>query len=100
MQIGVVFPQHEIGADVGAIRAYGETWCKSADQEEAVHFNHIGCGGPAGLGSTCLTCSEPVDYNDLTVEILPAYAAERARRHEDFRQRRHAKHPLKRPPKT
>ncbi len=87
-------------AVMGAIRAYGETWCKSADLEEAVHFHHIGCGGPAGLGSTCLTCSEPVDYSDLTVEILPAYAAERARRQEDFRQKRYAKHPLKRRPKT
>ena len=85
---------------MGAVRAYGEAWCKSVGQEEAVRFHHMGCGGPAGLGSTCDTCGELTDYHGLTVEILPGYAAERARRQEDFRQKRYTKHPLKRPPKT
>ncbi|MEI6439288.1 MAG: helix-turn-helix domain-containing protein [Alphaproteobacteria bacterium] len=85
---------------MAAVRAYGEAWCKSDGQEEAVRFHHMGCGGPAGLGSTCDTCGELTDYHGLTVEILPAYAAERARRQEGFRQKRYTKHPLKRPPKT
>jgi len=34
MRIGVVFPQTEIGSDVGAVRAYGET-------VEALGFAHV-----------------------------------------------------------
>jgi hypothetical protein len=34
MQVGVVFPQTELGGDVGAVRAYGE-------QVEALGYRHI-----------------------------------------------------------
>ena len=84
---------------MNTVRAFGEAWCKPDGQEEAVHYRHNACGGLAGLGPHCSTCGESTDHQTLTAEFLPAYAAERVLRQEAFKQKRHAKHPLKRPPK-
>lgn len=85
---------------MSAMRTWGETWCKTEDQEPALQFRHNSCGGIAGLGPDCQTCGEALDSQALGVEFLPAYAAERLGRADAFRDRRHAKHPLKRRPKV
>jgi DNA-binding HxlR family transcriptional regulator len=82
-----------------AVRAWGEAWCKPDQQDPAVGFRHDNCGHIAGYGLLCEGCGEAFDSHSVEVEFLPAYAAERAARQDAFRERRHAKHPLKRPPK-
>ncbi len=82
---------------MAAVRAYGEAWCKPAEQEPALHYRHARCGEIAGFGPACATCGDPVDTVEVQIEFLPAYLAERSARQESFRQKRHLKHPLKRP---
>lgn len=83
-----------------AVRDWGETWCKPGQRDPALEYRHNACGEIAGYGPTCRGCGEAFDSHSVSVEFLPAYAAERALRQEAFKERRHAKHPLKRPPKA
>jgi DNA-binding HxlR family transcriptional regulator len=68
-----------------ALRAWGETWCKSAEEGRAVNHTHVPCGGPAGLGPGCQTCGASLERADLLVELSPAYQAEREARWEAFK---------------
>ena len=83
-----------------ALRSWGEAWCKPESDEVAVRYRHAACDGVAGYGASCESCGEAVALDSITVEFMPAYAAERAARQDAFRDKRHLKHPLKRPPKT
>lgn len=63
-----------------ALRAWGETWLKSDDEEVAVHYRHIPCGNDPGLGPECASCGKPISRSDLVPALDAAFAAERAAR--------------------
>src|SRR5205085_7409911 len=65
-----------------ALRAWGETWCKAPEEGRAVDYTHLSCGGPAGLGPNCETCSAPLRREELHAEMNPAHRAEREARWE------------------
>ena len=46
MQIGVVFPQSELGGDVGALRAYGEA-VEGLGFEHLLAYDHVVGADPA-----------------------------------------------------
>jgi DNA-binding HxlR family transcriptional regulator len=60
-----------------ALRAWGETWCKSDEEGRAVHFTHKTCGKLAGLGPICESCGQPLRREDMSAELNPAYRHER-----------------------
>jgi DNA-binding HxlR family transcriptional regulator len=68
-----------------ALRAWGESWCKSPDEGLAVRYTHRACGRPAGLGPLCEGCGEPLSRDDMTAELSPAYAHEREERTKRFK---------------
>src|SRR6202046_5400874 len=63
-----------------ALREWGETWCKSPDEDVAVRYTHLACGHDAGVGTICEACGEPLRREDLKSELSPSYAHERAAR--------------------
>jgi DNA-binding HxlR family transcriptional regulator len=65
-----------------ALRAWGETWCKGADEPLAVRMTHHKCGTEIGLDGLCPTCREIVQPSDMDAQPIPEYAAERRRRQE------------------
>jgi DNA-binding HxlR family transcriptional regulator len=71
-----------------ALRAWGETWCKSPGESLAVQYTHRLCGQPAGLGPSCEACGQPLQREDLIAEQSPAYQGERKARWEAFKSRR------------
>jgi DNA-binding HxlR family transcriptional regulator len=73
-----------------ALRAWGETWCKSPGEELAVHYTHQTCGHPAGLGPLCAHCGELLRRETLISEPAPAYVEERKARREAFKGKRGA----------
>lgn len=68
-----------------ALRAWGETWCKSPEEGLAVVYTHRSCGEPAGLGPLCAHCAQPLRRADLISEPSAAYVAERSARREAFK---------------
>lgn len=68
-----------------ALRAWGETWCKSPQEGLAVVYTHTTCGEPAGLGPACDHCGELLRRDELVSEQSPAYQAERQERREAFK---------------
>lgn len=68
-----------------ALRAWGETWCKSPEEGLAVVYTHKTCGEPAGLGPLCDHCGELLRRDELISEQSEAYAAERQTRREAFK---------------
>jgi DNA-binding HxlR family transcriptional regulator len=68
-----------------ALRAWGETWCKSPREGRAVNYTHLACGKPAGLGPTCESCGKPLRREDLVAEQAPKYRRERQARWETFK---------------
>jgi DNA-binding HxlR family transcriptional regulator len=68
-----------------ALRAWGETWCKSPGEGLAVVYTHRSCGEPAGLGPLCAHCGQPLRRADLISEPSAAYRAERSARREAFK---------------
>ncbi|VVO55628.1 putative HTH-type transcriptional regulator [Pseudomonas fluorescens] len=70
---------------VQALRAWGETWCKSPEEGLAVVYTHKTCGEPAGLGPLCDHCGELLRRDELISEQSEAYAAERQTRREAFK---------------
>lgn len=68
-----------------ALRAWGETWCKSPEEGLAVVYTHRSCGQPAGLGPLCAHCGRPLRRKDLISEPSTAYVAERNARREAFK---------------
>lgn len=71
-----------------ALRAWGETWCKSPDEGRAINYLHRTCGKPAGLGPACESCGQPLQRKDLVAELSPAYRSEREGRAKAFRANR------------
>ncbi|HCT08839.1 MAG TPA: transcriptional regulator [Pseudomonas sp.] len=65
-----------------ALRAWGETWCKSPGEDRAVNYIHVPCGQPAGLGPLCEHCGEPLRRGELVGELSEGYALERRLRRE------------------
>lgn len=68
-----------------ALRAWGETWCKSAEEGLAVRYTHRTCGHLAGLGPLCEHCGELLRREELVSEPSTAYARERLERREAFK---------------
>ena len=68
-----------------ALRAWGETWCKSPGEGRAVMYTHRTCGKPAGLGPVCESCGQPLRRKDLIGEQTPKYRRERDARWESFK---------------
>jgi len=71
-----------------ALRAWGETWCKSPREGRAVNYTHRTCGKPAGLGPVCESCRKPLRREDLIAEQAPKYRREREVRWEVFKANR------------
>lgn len=71
-----------------ALRAWGETWCKSPKEGRAVNYMHLTCGKPAGLGPVCESCGEPLRREDTVAERTPKYQRERDMRWEAFKANR------------
>jgi DNA-binding HxlR family transcriptional regulator len=63
-----------------ALREWGETWCKSEDEDVAVRYTHLNCGHDAGVGTLCQACGEPLRREHLKARLSPSYAQERAAR--------------------
>jgi DNA-binding HxlR family transcriptional regulator len=70
-----------------ALRAWGETWCKSAEEGVAVRYVHRSCEHGAGLGPLCEHCGELLRREELISEPTQAYVEERAARREAFKGR-------------
>jgi len=68
-----------------ALRAWGETWCKTPEEGLAVNMTHISCNHRAGLGPLCEHCGELLRREDLISQPQAAYAAERQARREAFK---------------
>ena len=71
-----------------ALRAWGETWCKSPREGRAVNYTHRTCGKAAGLGPVCESCRKPLRREDLIAEQAPKYRREREVRWEVFKANR------------
>jgi DNA-binding HxlR family transcriptional regulator len=71
-----------------ALRAWGETWCKSPREGRALNYMHLLCGQPAGLGPVCESCGKPLRRGDLAAEFAPKYRREREARAEVFKKNR------------
>lgn len=63
-----------------ALRAWGETWCKSKKQEVAIKYTHIPCGKNPGLGPTCRECGEVLRREELSAKLSKSFDAERQER--------------------
>jgi DNA-binding HxlR family transcriptional regulator len=68
-----------------ALRAWGETWCKSPREGRAVNYLHLTCSKPAGFGPVCESCGKPLRREDLVAEAAPKYRREREARAEAFK---------------
>jgi DNA-binding HxlR family transcriptional regulator len=68
-----------------ALRAWGETWCKSRKQEVAIRYTHIPCGKDPGLGPTCQECGKVMRRGELSATLSESFSAERQERKEAFR---------------
>jgi DNA-binding HxlR family transcriptional regulator len=68
-----------------ALRAWGETWLKTAKERRTIEYVHRACGGPAGLGPNCQNCGEPLKRADLSGTFNASYKAERDARWEAFK---------------
>lgn len=71
----------EMGTDfypvILALRAWGEKWCKSEDEEVAVRYTHIPCGKDPGLGTVCRHCGVELKRDQLIASQSPRYELER-----------------------
>lgn len=68
-----------------ALRAWGETWCKSPKEGRAMIYTHLTCGRPAGLGPVCESCGKPLRRGHTIAEQAPRYRSEREARWETFK---------------
>ena len=70
-----------------ALRAWGETWCKSANEEVAIQYTHIPCGQDPGLGPTCQGCGGVMRREELFARLSGSFDAERQTRLDVFKKR-------------
>lgn len=68
-----------------ALRAWGETWLKSPEEELAIHFTHIDCGKDPGLGPTCRNCGREMHQGQLVPRLSSAFAKEREMKRAAFK---------------
>jgi DNA-binding HxlR family transcriptional regulator len=68
-----------------ALRAWGETWCKSAQEEVAIQYTHIPCGHDPGLGPACQECGGVMRREELAARLSGSFEAERQVRLEAFK---------------
>jgi DNA-binding HxlR family transcriptional regulator len=68
-----------------ALRAWGETWCKSANEEVAIQYTHIPCGQDPGLGPTCQECGGVMRRDELSARLSGSFDAERQARLDAFK---------------
>ena len=68
-----------------ALRAWGEAWCKSEEEEVAIHYTHIPCGEDPGLGPTCQVCGAEMRREDLSAKLSGSFHAERHARLHAFK---------------
>jgi len=68
-----------------ALRAWGETWCKSEEEGLAVRYTHQTCGHQAGLGPLCDHCGKLLHREELISEPTESYLQERAARRDAFK---------------
>lgn len=71
-----------------ALRAFGETWCKSPDEGLAVQMLHRACGSELDLHGTCPTCERVVAWPEMMARPTSAYIAERMARAARFVEQR------------
>lgn len=62
-----------------ALRAWGEKWCKDADEPVAIHLSHTLCGTELALDGSCPTCHRVVAVSEMASQLDPRYTAERQR---------------------
>jgi DNA-binding HxlR family transcriptional regulator len=70
---------------IQALRAWGETWCKSEDEGVAVRYTHRVCGHEVGLDNFCPKCREHVARRDLDATMSARFAKERENRREAYK---------------
>jgi len=70
-----------------ALRAWGETWCKTAEEPLAVHVFHRECGTEIGLDGICPSCKVLVARSDMESRPSPEWAEERRLRQEAHKAR-------------
>jgi len=68
-----------------AMRAWGETWLKSRNEEVAIQYTHIPCGQDPGLGPTCQTCGKVMRREELSARLSGSFDAERQARLNAFK---------------
>lgn len=68
-----------------AMRAWGETWFKSASEEVAIQYTHIPCGHDPGLGPNCQECGGVMRREDMTARLSGSFDAERQARMAAFK---------------
>lgn len=70
-----------------AMRAWGETWCKSTDEEVAIQYTHTPCGHDPGLGPTCQECGGEMRREELSARLSGSFSDERQARLAAFKSR-------------
>ncbi|MEZ2299288.1 winged helix-turn-helix transcriptional regulator [Variovorax sp. RCC_210] len=70
-----------------ALRAWGETWFKSNDEEVAIQYIHVPCGQDPGLGPDCRSCAKVMRRGELSAKLSAPYGAERQARLDAFKGR-------------
>jgi DNA-binding HxlR family transcriptional regulator len=70
---------------IQALRAWGETWCKTKDEGIAVLFTHRVCGHEVGLDNYCPKCREHVARRDLDAALSAVFAKERENRRDAYK---------------
>jgi DNA-binding HxlR family transcriptional regulator len=68
-----------------ALRAWGETWCKSPNEGVAIEYTHIPCGQDPGLGPACQECGGVMRREELSARLSGSFDAERQARREAFK---------------
>jgi len=68
-----------------ALRAWGETWFKSRDEEVAIQYTHIPCGQDPGLGPACQSCGKVMRREELSARLSGSFDAERQARLDAFK---------------
>ena len=68
-----------------ALRAWGETWFKSEEEEVAIHYTHVPCGEDPGLGPACQSCGAVMRRNELVPRLSDAFAEERKNKRAIFK---------------
>lgn len=68
-----------------ALRAWGETWLKSEDEEVAIQYIHVPCGQDPGLGPDCQCCGQVMRREELSAKLSGSFDSERKARLQAFK---------------